>query len=88
MLGVLIFKFFIYKHLGIPIIIIIKIHINAIIGNMYTGLNDGRIVTFNDTDITTVLHMGPPPYDKCGKIYTHTHTPTLNINWISITNKH
>ena len=41
---------------------------------MYTGLNDGRIVTFNDTDITTVLHMGPPPYDKCGKIYTHTHT--------------
>ena len=43
---------------------------------MYTGLNDGRIVTFNDTHITTVLHMGPPPYDKCGKIYT----PTLNIN--------
>ena len=53
---------------------------------MYTGLNDGRIVTFNDTHITTVLHMGPPPYDKCGKIYTHT--PTLDINWISITNKH
>lgn len=74
-----IFKCFIYKHLRIPIIIIIiiiLIHINAIIGNMYTGLNDGRIVTFNDTDITTILHMGPPPYDKCGKIYTHTHTNT------------
>ena len=36
-------------------------------GNMYTGLADGRVVRFNDTDITTVLRLGLPPYDRCGK---------------------
>ena len=36
-------------------------------GNMYTGLADGRIVVFNDTGYETVVRMGQPPYDQCGK---------------------
>ena len=34
---------------------------------MYTGLNDGRIIKFNDTSFTTVIRLGSPPYDNCGK---------------------
>ena len=51
----------------------LTIYLYLLIGNMYTGLHDGRIVLFNDTHMTTVMRVGPPPYDKCGKLTLESH---------------
>ena len=41
--------------------------LNIFVGNMYSGLADGRIIKFTDDSITTVARLGSPPYDRCGK---------------------
>ena len=37
------------------------------VGNMFTGLGDGRVIRFTDRNIETVVRLGPPPYGRCGQ---------------------
>lgn len=42
-------------------------------GNMYTGLSDGRVILFNDTNYSTLVRLGIDD-DRCGnflRIFSH-----------------
>ena len=64
-----------YLHSGVTVLVSLYLHdlfVWYCAGNLYTGLGDGRVVRFTDTQVETVVRLGQPPYDQCGEHYVQT----------------
>lgn len=61
---------------GTAVLILTVFYMSIVqVGNIYTGLADGRIIRLNKdfNSYVTIARTGKPPFHSCGKVLTNTN---------------